>query len=76
MEFVLCFLPPSRCVFCQGLVLYKLERMEESLDTFRWIVDCARDKDEPQGMISDIGIPKVYIYYSRFGGISVPFPLY
>lgn len=44
---------------CQGLVLYKLERMEESLDTFRWIVDCARDKDEPQGMISDIGIPKV-----------------
>lgn len=27
-------------------MLYKLERMEESLDIFRLIADCARDKDE------------------------------
>lgn len=33
--------------FTEGLVLYKLERMEEALERFRPIVESTRDKDEP-----------------------------
>ena len=39
-------------------MLYKLERMQESLDIFRLIVDCSRDKDEPPDR-DDAGRPKV-----------------
>ena len=39
-------------------MLYKLERMQESLDIFRLIVDCSRDKDEPPDR-ADAGRPKV-----------------
>lgn len=43
----------------QGLVLFKLERMEEALDIFQLITDYARDKDEPSSATGEDGRPKV-----------------
>eukprot|EP00903_Cladosiphon_okamuranus_P019227 g17681.t1 len=52
--------------FTEGLVLYKLERMEESLDFFRLIADCARDKDEPPAPREEGLPPQVLLTESRF----------
>ncbi|CAM9345495.1 unnamed protein product [Scytosiphon promiscuus] len=52
--------------FTEGLVLYKLERMEESLDIFRFIADCARDKDEAPSPREAGAPPQVVLTESRF----------
>lgn len=51
--------PIRNVVHGQGLVLYKLERMEEALEKFRYIVESARDKDEPPTQHTVCGRPKV-----------------
>ncbi|CAN0364517.1 unnamed protein product [Ectocarpus fasciculatus] len=52
--------------FTEGLVLYKLERMQESLEFFRFIADCSRDKDEPPAPREEGVPPQVVLTESRF----------